>query len=68
MREIRQSGSEGGGADPNRPFLPLSKMCESMSKKSTKGSTFFGFSMSNVVDERIFESRNNSRRNLLSVL
>ena len=25
MREIRQSGSEGGGAETNRPSLPLSK-------------------------------------------
>lgn len=25
MREIRQSGSEGGGAEINRPSLPLSK-------------------------------------------
>ena len=24
MREIRQSGSEGGGAESNRPSLPLS--------------------------------------------
>ena len=24
MREIRQSGSEGGAAEPNRPPLPLS--------------------------------------------
>jgi hypothetical protein len=24
MREIRPSGSEGGGAEPNRPSLPLS--------------------------------------------
>ena len=24
MREIRPSGSEGGGAETNRPFLPLS--------------------------------------------
>ncbi len=24
MREIRTSGSEGGGAEPNRPSLPLS--------------------------------------------
>ncbi len=24
MRENRTSGSEGGGAEPNRPFLPLS--------------------------------------------
>jgi hypothetical protein len=23
MREIRMSGSEGGGAEPNRPSLPL---------------------------------------------
>jgi hypothetical protein len=23
MREIRKSGSEGGGAEPNRPSLPL---------------------------------------------
>jgi hypothetical protein len=23
MREIRQSGSEGGGAETNRPSLPL---------------------------------------------
>jgi hypothetical protein len=25
MREIRTSGSEGGGAEPNRPSLPLTK-------------------------------------------
>jgi hypothetical protein len=25
MREIRKSGSEGGGAEPNRCFLPLSR-------------------------------------------
>lgn len=25
MREIRTSGSEGGGTEPNRPSLPLSK-------------------------------------------
>jgi len=25
MREIRQSGSEGGEAEDNRPFLPLSE-------------------------------------------
>ena len=25
MREIRQSGSEGGGTETNRPSLPLSK-------------------------------------------
>ena len=24
MREIRTSGSEGGGVEPNRPSLPLS--------------------------------------------
>jgi hypothetical protein len=24
MREIRKSGSEGGGTEPNRPSLPLS--------------------------------------------
>ena len=27
MREIRTSGSEGGGTEPNRPSLPLSKRC-----------------------------------------
>jgi len=26
MREIRPSGSEGGGAQPNAPFLPLSRL------------------------------------------
>jgi len=26
MREIRQSGSEGGEAEHNRPSLPLSKL------------------------------------------
>ena len=25
MREIRKSGSEGGGAETNRRFLPLSR-------------------------------------------
>lgn len=25
MREIRTSGSEGGGTEPNRPSLPLSR-------------------------------------------
>jgi hypothetical protein len=25
VREIRQHGSEGGGAEANRPFLPLSR-------------------------------------------
>lgn len=30
MREICLSGSEGGGAEPNRPSLPLSKrLCRS---------------------------------------
>jgi hypothetical protein len=28
MREIRQSGSEGGEAEINRPSLPLSLRCE----------------------------------------
>lgn len=29
MREIRQSGSEGGEAETNRPSLPLSEVRES---------------------------------------
>jgi hypothetical protein len=34
MREIRQSGSEGGEAEPNRPSLPL---CASVSMFGRKG-------------------------------
>ena len=28
MREIRQSGSEGGGTETNRPSLPLSRLLD----------------------------------------
>ena len=30
MREIRLSGSEGGGAEMNRLFLPLSKLLQDL--------------------------------------
>ena len=39
MREIRQSGSEGGEAEVNRPSLPLS--CE----RRVPGGPYFGASV-----------------------
>jgi hypothetical protein len=32
VREIRQHGSEGGGAEANRPFLPLSVQNRSVAR------------------------------------
>jgi hypothetical protein len=41
MRETRTSGSEGGGAEPNRPSLPLSIGAIS-SRRRNKGRPVFG--------------------------
>ena len=44
MREIRTSGSEGGGTEPNRPSLPLSKrfaQCSSASAVSDRCQEYF---------------------------
>ena len=37
MREIRQSGSEGGAGQTNVPFLPLSERLDPVGPKSPHG-------------------------------